>query len=169
MMSYANSNNLDTFQKAVCLMTAITKDYFKFKGNYPLTKRTALVIQNGSLYSKNGDEIRTNSELSAELGLEAALKMCEKPLTYSNKECTIKFNLDFFEYQIFKEKYPDEWHNKYQEIKLANFNCDGELNELVYKSLTLKYLYEFVNAKVNGQFREDSVDDRENNKILLKK
>ncbi len=112
---------LDSFQKAACLMFTLEKCNVLFKGN---------------------------NQLKLEFVLESVLKMIEEPIYYDGENYK---KLNKFNFEKFKENYPDEWKNISCELMMACYYSSGKWNEneILHKSLILKYLYKYINAKAN--------------------
>lgn len=75
--------------------------------------------------------------------------MCENPVCYEGKKYDVPKYLDSFNISKFIEEYGDEWKGLKRELITASFFSEGNFNETLHKYLTLKYLYKYVNYKLN--------------------
>ena len=141
--TYYDFHNLDSFQEAACLMTAITKVHFTFCGNGQVSQ--------AFIKRLNGDDedYKFGPILKPEFCLYAGLKMCKEPIHYVGENYDPE-QLEKFKYQEFALEYPKEWKDISDEIIVANYYCNGSINETLHKYLALKYLYNYVNGKVDN-------------------
>ena len=135
---------LDSFEKAACLMSAIQRVRFVFYGDGQVKDLIPHLLS-----FRGVSNYKSNDELSAELALHAALFMCEDPIIYTGDSLFHSTFLGRFEYQQFAQKYPEEWAEIMREMEVATYHSFGKMEETKFQFLMLKYLYKLVNARVS--------------------
>ena len=140
--------NMDSFEKAACLMTAINKNKIIFYGDNQIKDISKVIFTKKSCAELNyipGDKLKSD------LAIKAALKMCEEPIYYNGNEWNTQKpeKLEKFNYKIFEKEQSEEWKEIKKELFIASHYSYGKHNELLSKFLMLKYLYKYINSKVN--------------------
>ena len=136
--------NLDSFQKAACLMTAIQHNILFYADNQLLDIGRLIALE------KTVDEMNSLncSGLKALLALYSALKMCENPVCYVGENCDELRQLEAFNLKQFKTEYKSEWEALKYELFIYAYYSEGKYSETLYEYLMLKYLYQYVNLKL---------------------
>ncbi|MBQ3021561.1 MAG: hypothetical protein IJD92_05005 [Bacilli bacterium] len=150
--------NMDSFEKAACLMTAINKNKIIFYGDNQIKDISKVIFT-----KKSCDELNfiPGDKLKSDLAIKAALKMCEEPIYYfgDNWNTQKPEQLEKFNFRTFAKEQSDEWKQIKEELFIASHYSYGKHNELLTKFLMLKYLYKYINSKVDVKSLEN--DNRE--------
>lgn len=152
--------NLDSFQKAACLMTAIQKNKILFYGDNQLTDIGKVIFSKKTL---GKIEYIDGGELKAQFALNSALKMCEKPICYVGEKCNELKQLETFKLSQFISEYSGEWELLKHELLVTSYYSKGKYNETLSKYLMLKNLYKYVNTKLNQM--DDELVEKEHTSI----
>lgn len=159
--------NLDSFEKAACLMTAIHRNKILFYGdNQNLDIGKVMFFPR-----KKVNELGyiSSRELKSQLALEAALKMCENPICYVGRNFDELKQLEKFNLPKFIDKYSEEWEGLKKELLVSSLYSEGKYSETVYKYLMLKYLYQYINSKSNENNTELMMEEQHGFQKIKKK
>lgn len=147
---------LDSFEKAACLMCSINRNKVLFYGDNQIVDLGKYLF-----LDKYKDEMdyKPNNFLKAELAIDAALKLCEDPICYVGENFNEEKKLKKFKYKEYEEKYSEKWKKIKHELFVMSYSSEGRTTEAIYIYLVLKYLYKYVNNKLRASDYEQALED----------
>ena len=150
-------------------MTAINKNKILFYGDNQIKDISKVVFTKKSCEELN---FIPQDRIKSDLAIKAALKMCEEPIYYfgDNWNTQEPEQLEKFKFRIFAQEQSEEWKQIKEELFIASYYSYGKHNELLPKFLMLKYLYQYINEKVNiNDLTDVSIKDEIKPKTLSKR